>query len=794
LAAWHYLVVDLPSLERLTQNLAPASTKILARDGRLLYEIADPAGTTKHTTLPLSEIPLHLQQAVIATEDATFYTNPGVDVVGIVRAIWINLTGGEVLAGGSTITQQVARNMLLDPEERAERTLTRKLRESILAWRLAQAYTKDQILELYLNQTYYGHLAYGVEAAAQTYFGKSARDLDLAEAALIAGLPQAPSLYDPLLYPDKARQRQAVVLDLMVKQGYITAEEARLAKDEQLRFASTAFPIEAPHFVFYVWNLLEQKYGPEVLYSGLVVTTTLDLDLTRAAEAIVRRRLQQLADDRNGPAHNATGAALVALDPRTGQVLAMLGSPNYFDASISGAINMAVAPRQPGSAIKPITYAAAFSPELCNLQSPISGAKRSAIGDCPWTPATMILDVHTAFVTKEGFSYVPQNYDRTFHGPVSARDALAGSLNVPAVIALDHVGLPTMLRLASRMGLTTLSDADRFGLALTLGGGEVRLLDLTSAFGVFANGGVRVTPTVILEVSDARGNLIERWQPRAGERVLDERVAFLITDILSDNEARAATFGLNSVLRIGRPAAVKTGTTTDYRDNWTVGYTPELAVGVWVGNANFTPMVNLSGVSGAGPIWHDFMRRALAGKPETTFTPPPGLTRVEVCVPSGRLPTPLCPRTRLEWFLEEAVPTEPDTLYREIKLDVRTGQPADATTPPEAIVTQVVMDLPPAAREWALANGIPQPPVTHLLSSNLQSSVFIASPDPQTVFQISPRLPRESQRVPFRVYTSQPLSEVTFLLNDRPVGTLTESPFEWWWPLAPGTFRLQAQA
>ncbi len=796
LAAWQYLVVDLPSLDRLTQNLAPASTKILARDGRLLYEITDPAGTTKHTTLPLAEIPLHLQQAVIATEDASFYTNPGVDVVGIARALWINLTGGEVLAGGSTLTQQVARNMLLDPEERAERTLTRKLRESLLAWRLAQAYSKDEILELYLNQTYYGHLAYGVEAAAQTYFGKSARDLDLAEAALIAGLPQAPALYDPLLYPDAARKRQAVVLDLMVKQGYLTADEARLAKDEPLQFASTAFPIEAPHFVFYVWNLLEQKYGPEVLYSGLTITTTLDLDLTRAAEAIARRRLQQIADDRNGPAHNAAGAALVALDPHTGQVLALLGSPNYFDAPNSGALNMAIAPRQPGSAIKPITYAAAFSPESCNPQSPISNRQRSEIGDCPWTPATMILDVRTAFVTKEGFSYVPQNYDRAFHGPVSARQALAGSLNVPAVIALDHIGLPTLLRLASRLGLTTLSDADRFGLALTLGGGEVRLLDLTSAFGVFANGGRRVEPSVILHISDARGNVLERWPPRLGERVLDERVAFLITDILSDNEARAATFGFNSVLQIGRPAAVKTGTTTDYRDNWAVGYTPELAVGVWVGNANFSPMVNLSGVSGAGPIWHDFMREALAGKPETSFAPPPGLTRVEVCSPSGQLPTPLCPRTRLEWFLAEAVPTEPDTLYRPIRLDARTGQPADAATPPEAVVTQVVMALPPAAHEWALANGIPQLPLVSLQASSLRRHVPIAisSPDPQTVFQISPRLPRESQRVPFRLYTAQPLSAVTFLLNDQPLGTLTAGPFEWWWPLAPGTFRLQAQA
>ncbi|MGQ0600094.1 MAG: transglycosylase domain-containing protein, partial [Anaerolineales bacterium] len=507
LALWNWLIVGLPSLDRLTENTATPSTKILARDGRLLYEITDPAGK-RHTTIPLSEIPLALQRATIATEDASFYSNPGVDVVGIARAVWINVTGGEVLAGGSTITQQVARNMLLDPEERASRTLTRKLRESILAWRLAQAYSKEQLLELYLNQTYYGHLAYGVETAAQTFFGKSARDLDLAEAALIAGLPQAPSLYDPLLYPEAAKERQTIVLDLMVKQGYVTADEAKLAKDEPLQFASTAFPVEAPHFAFYVWNLIEQKYGPEVLYSGLTVTTTLDLDLTRVAEQIVRRRLAQIVDDQDGPAHNATDAALVALDPRTGQVLALVGSPDYFNAPISGAINMAVAPRQPGSAIKPITYAAAFSPENCALIPNPSSSAGLGIRDCPWTPATMILDVRTAFVTKEGFSYVPQNYDRAFHGPVSAREALAGSLNVPAVLALEHIGLPAMIRLAGRMGITTLSDADRFGLALALGGGEVRLLDLTGAFGVFATGGVHVQPTLILEVRNALGQLI----------------------------------------------------------------------------------------------------------------------------------------------------------------------------------------------------------------------------------------------------------------------------------------------
>src|SRR5258705_2493771 len=472
LLAWHWLAVALQALDRLNENMVGPSTRLLARDGRLLYEIPDPAGV-HHTTVPLAEIPAAVQQATIATEDASFYRNPGVDVVGILRAVVINATGGEVLAGGSTITQQVARNMLLDPQERAERTLTRKLRESILAWRLGRAYSKDELLALYLNQTYYGHLAYGVEAAARAYFGKSVRDLDLAESALLAGLPQAPSLYDPLLYPEAASVRQAVVLDLMVKQGAITATQAAQAKAETLQWTAAAFPIEAPHFVFYVWNLLEQKYGPDVLYSGLTVVTTLDLDLTRAAQDIAQRRLADLADPLHAPA-NATDAALVALDPHTGQVLAILGSPDYFNAPIAGAINLAVSPRQPGSAIKPITYAAAFSPEFC-----AAGGEQAT---CPWTPATMILDVRTAFVTKEGFSYVPQNYDRNYHGPVSARAALAGSLNLPAVLTLDHVGPPALLSLAGRMGLTTLSDADRVGLRPTVAGGRVRLLDRSAAY------------------------------------------------------------------------------------------------------------------------------------------------------------------------------------------------------------------------------------------------------------------------------------------------------------------------
>jgi len=789
---FHSLFTDLPSLDRLTENLVIPSTKILARDGRLIYEIVDPAGA-HHTTIPLAEIPPACQQATIAVEDASFYSNPGVDAAGIARAVWINVTGGEVIAGGSTITQQVARNMLLDPQERAERTFTRKLRESILAWRLARAYTKDQILELYLNQTYYGHLAHGIESAAQTYFGKSARDLDLAECALLAGLPQAPALFDPLTDPQAADDKQAIVIDLMAKNGIITEDEAALAKGEQLQYAATPFPISAPHFVFYVWGLLEQTYPPEILYSGLTVTTTVDLDLTRTAEDIIIRRLDKLANDSGSAPHNATDAALVAIDPHTGQILMMVGSPDFFNDEISGAVNMAVAPRQPGSAMKPITYAAAFDPALC-LPSPVAIGDGGGVGGegCPWTPATMILDVRTAFVTQEGFAYVPQNYDRNYHGPVSARDALGGSLNVPAVKALDTIGIDTMLGLVGKMGITTLADADRYGLALTLGGGEVRLVDLTSAFGVFATGGLRAERTAILKITDANGNVIDEWKPRSAARVLDERVAYLINNILSDNNARLATYGPNSVLQIGRPAAVKTGTTTDYRDNWTVGYTPELVAGAWVGNADNTPMENISGVQGAGPIWHDFMRAALTGKPESRFVEPPGLVRMEVCALSGLLPTEYCPLKRSEIFIEGTQPTVPDNLFQPFQIDSTTGLPADDSTPPERIVTEVFLVLPPEAQEWAREKGIPQPLVSEQLSVNgEQSTLRLNSPDDATIFNISPRLPITSQQITFSAVTGAAMKEVSFILNGEVMTTLTEPPYQYFWQLAPGQYTLE---
>ena len=791
----HLLLADLPSPDTLYEHQTGASSRILDRNGRLLYEIADPhAG--RHVPVPLEEIPLYCRQATVATEDANFYTNPGVDLRGILRAVWINLRGGEVLAGGSTITQQVARNLLLSPQERSQRTLLRKLRESILAWRTARTFSKDEVLALYLNEVYYGNLAYGMEAAARTYFGKSVRELSLAECALLAGLPQSPALYDPLTDPERARKRQRVVLGLMVEQGYITPEQAELAAQERLHFAATPFPIQAPHFVMYVWNWLEERFGAEALYTGgLVVTTTLDLDLQRTAEEVIRRHLARLAQaSEESGLREVNNAALVALDPQTGAILAMVGSPDYFNPDIDGAVNAALALRQPGSAIKPLTYAAAFAP-YTDGQADVGATPAVAL-----TPASVILDVRTAFPTREGLPYVPLNYDHRFHGPVSAREALAQSLNVPAVRVLQMVGVDRLVALASDLGMTSFGTGERFGLALTLGGGEVRLLELTAAYAAFASGGRRVEPFGVLEVRDARGYLRYRAPMAPGPQVLDPRVAYLITDILSDERARAPAFGTGSVLNLSRPAAVKTGTSSDWRDNWTVGYVPQLVTGVWVGNADGRPMRDVSGVEGAGPIWHDFMERALRGQPVIPFAEPPGLERVRVCVPSGLLPTDLCPRTREELFIAGTAPTEPDNWYRRFRIDRATGLPAGPDTPPERVEERVYIVPPAEVWEWARANGWPLPPEAALRSTASSTSgelpglpLVITHPDNGTIYRLSSVVPGAYQaiRVAVRPADGVRVAEVTLYVDDRPLATFTAPPYEVLWTLEAGehTFR-----
>lgn len=771
-----YVLRGLPPISAVEAGLALPSTQLLDRHGRLLYEIT-PDGTGRNRVVPLSRISPHCVDALVATEDATYYQHPGVSFRGIVRALWLNVRGQEVIAGGSTITQQVARNLLLDPHARAERTLRRKLREVVLALRLQRAYDKDEVLALWLNQTDFGNLAYGVEAAARAYFGHSAATLSLAECALLVGIPQSPPTYDPLTNIEAATERQATVLRLMTEQGMITTQQADLAAAEPLQFAASPYPIRAPHAVLEVWRQLEAAYPDELYHQGLRVTTTIDLDLHNTTQAIVRRQLALLNDTETGnripvEAHNA---AVVVLDPHTGEVLTLLGSPDYFDDATSGAMNLALVPRQPGSTLKPFTYALALDPTR----------------PAPWTAAQMIVDVRTPFVTRRLESYVPANFDLQEHGPVTLREALASSYNIPAVIALETVGVTPFIQFLTDLGITELSQNAQVDLSVTLGGGEVRLLNLTAAYGALATGGTRVHPTLIREVHTADGVALYTHQPRRGGRVLDERVAFLITDILSDDGARRPAFGVNSVLNIGRPAAAKTGTTTDFRDNWVVGYTPELAVGVWVGNADYAPMTLATGVTGAGPIWHHVTRAALKNTPERPFPVPDGLTRVAVCVPSGMLPTPACPQTRHEWFITGTAPTEPDTLYQTFTVDARTGALADDTTPPAQRVESVYMVLPPEARDWGLRNGVPVPPAP--VTAPATETYRVRSPDPHTLYEVSPILPAEAQQLRLLAAVPHDTAEVRYHINGAEVARVATSPYEAWWPLAVGTFTLETE-
>ncbi len=758
------LPVRLSSYQAATQ-----STQIYDRDGRLLYDVIDPyAG--KRVPLPLEEIPGVLQQATVATEDASFYTNSGVDLRAILRAVWINLRGGEVLAGGSTITQQLARNLLLSPEKRARRTLGRKLRESLLAWSLARRYSKDEILESYLNGIYYGNFAYGVEAAAQAYFRKSAAELDLAEAALVAGLPQAPSVYNPLVDPQAARARQAVVLDLMVKAGYITLEEAALAKAEPLHYAASPFPIHAPHFVMYVRQLLEREFGLGMLHQGgLRVYTTLDLGWQDLAQATARRHLMRLANRRDGPDPHLSDAALVALDPQTGEILVMLGSPDYFDPAIAGAVNVCLMPRQPGSAIKPFTYAAGFDPTRLH----------------PHTPATLILDVRTAFLTKEGEPYVPVNYDLAYHGPVLARRALACSYNLPAVKVLEEVGVDQMALLARQLGITSFTDMERFGLALTLGGGEVRLLELTAAYAAFANSGRRVVPTAIMRVEGAGGQVLRQWRPESGEQVMDPRVAYLVTHILSDERARMPAFGEGSALRLSRPSAAKTGTTTDWRDNWTIGYTPGLAVGVWAGNADNSPMQQVSGVTGAAPIWHDFMEAVLAVRPVREFEEPDGLVRSEICSLSGRRPTAHCPHRREELFIAGTEPKGVCAMHQEIHVVTARGPQVRAALP---------LELTQLGKGMGWLESLPGLEVPRARGGPPLESLAVISPDPNTVFRLDPRRPTQSQRIALvaRANEGTIFDHVVLQVDGQTVAVSAHSPYRTFWTLERGEHMVTA--
>ena len=684
------LLFGLPDARAIRGRALASSNLILDRHGRLLYEMIAMDGGY-HRPLPLDEMPLALRQAIIATEDATFYRNPGVNVRAVLRALWLNISEGRVVSGGSTITQQLARNLLMEPAERYKVSWQRKAREALLAYHLTRTLSKDEILTLYLNESYFGNMAYGVEAAARVYLDKPATELDLAECALLAGLPQAPAAYNPLENLPAAKERQRVVLDLMVKAGYIDAEHAEMAYHEPLRLVGGLMGIEAPHLVMMAREELARNVGEHAIASGgLRIYTTLDLDLQQAAEDQVRHHLVLLNKaQKDEPPHNVRNAAVVVLDTRDGAVRVLVGSPDYADRSIQGEVNAALALRQPGSAIKPLTYAAAL--------------------ERGFTPATMVTDVRTVFSTREGLSYVPVNYDYRYHGPVLLRQALACSYNLVAVKVLDQIGVDALVDMARRTGITSLNDIDRQGLSLTLGGMEVSLMELTAAYGVLARGGAWVKPTIIDRIEDSQGRVIYQAPRPAAEQVLEPRIAYLITDILADDRAREPAFGAGSALELPFPAAVKTGTTSEWRDNWTVGYSTDYVTGVWVGNADGEPMEHISGVSGAAPIWNAVMRATHRRTP-ATFARPGGIVEREVCALSGLLPGPACNHRRIELFPVERAPTTRCTLHRLVAYDSATGQVADTRCPEERKVYRAATFWPADALAWAQEEGLELPP------------------------------------------------------------------------------------
>lgn len=590
-------VHDIPSPKSLKQSGNSAlTTEFYDRKGKLLYKLY--AGKNR-TLIKLDELPPQLVNATIAIEDKNFYSHAGVDLYGVMRALLTNLQEKQEVQGGSTITQQLIKNSLLT----TDRTWERKVKEAILAFWTERIYSKQEILQMYFNEVPYGGPAWGVEAASQTYFGKSASKLDLAESAYLAGLPASPTLYSPYgTNPEKGRERQREVLRRMVEDHYISSDEAANASKEELAILPPTTTIKAPHFVMYVRSLLGQKYGEKtVSEGGLKVYTSLDLDTQEMAEQVVKDEVSKLA------ALNVSNGAAVIEDPKTGQILAMVGSKDYYDPK-DGNFNVALSPRQPGSSIKPITYATAFKQG--------------------YSPGSVILDTPTVF-RNQWETYAPVNYDGKFHGPVSIRTALGSSYNIPAVKMLAIVGLPNMLQTAKDLGITTLNDTNQYGLSLTLGAGEVKLVDMMSVYSTFSQNGMKYPQTPILRVTDSNGNILEDNQQPVGEQVLSPGVAYLITNVLADNAARTPAFGPNSLLNIpGYNVAVKTGTTDSKRDNWTFGYTPEFAVGVWVGNNDNSPMdpALTSGVTGAAPIWNRLMANLLAGRAPLAFTRPAEVT------------------------------------------------------------------------------------------------------------------------------------------------------------------------
>lgn len=769
---------DFSEIERLGQDTEATfeTTKIYAwgddpdgdglRDLVLIYEVIDPLGGDREW-LSLDEIPKGIADATVAIEDKTFWTNRGYDLEGIGRAFYEYILEGGQIQGGSSITQQLVKNTLIEEERRVVGEdvdyddYRRKAEELLLAHRVSQVYSKEQILEWYLNTNFYGNLAYGIEAAARVYFDKPASQLNLAESAMLAAIPQSPSI-NPIDNFDQAKARKELVLEAMFRERMIDLESLTAAKFTPVEVSTgieERFDIIAPHFALYARKQLEEMFGPDqVLRGGLRVYTTLDLTMQDQAECLARTHVARLSGEADfgksdaeiaacpalqylqplraadvGVDHQVNNASLVAVDPDTAEIKAMVGSLDYWDESIDGSFNVAAnGLRQPGSAFKPFTYLTALSQG--------------------YTAASMVLDVETDIGTDyNNVAYVPQNYDRQFHGPMRLRQALGSSYNVPAVEVMSWVGVDKVIRAAHSLGITSLDEGPKkYGLPLTLGGGEVKLIDMVYAFSVLDNMGVMrgqpvpesehrlgfrsLDPVAILRVEDKNGEIIYEYNQPQQREILTPQLAFLMNDMLSDRNARCPAFGCPNALELpdNRPAAVKTGTTNDFLDAWTVGFTPQLVTGVWIGNTDNSPMENVPGSKGAAPIWQAYMSWAMQNAPIESWEQPPGISRQSVCEISGLVPTDKCPSV-IEFFIDGTEPRVYDNMYQEFQVNRETGRLATLATPPEFVESKIYLIYPDRAADWVRENEIDQPPSeydTIRTPGNSEGDIAIMVPEP----------------------------------------------------------------
>lgn len=752
LFAWY--AKDLPTPGKIQDRYPVESSKIMDRNGNILYDVH---GEQKRTVVEGEEIPEVIKQATISAEDKNFYKHWGIDIKGITRAAINNITGKySYTSGGSTITQQYVKNALLSPKK----TIDRKMKELILSLEIEAMFDKDEILTFYLNEIPYGSNAYGIEAASETYYEKPAKDLTLDEAAVLAALPNAPTYYSPYgQNPEELRERRDYILDRMYEDGYITEDEAKEAQEKEISVVERKENITAPHFVMYVKQKLIEMYGEQMVEEGgLKVTTTLDLDKQRIAEEAVV----------NGYERNlglgADNASLVSLDPKTGQILAMVGSHDYFDTDNDGQVNVSISERQPGSSFKPIAYATAFKGK--------------------YSPSSVLWDVKTDFG-----NYTPENYDLSTHGPVTIRYALGNSLNIPAVKILYLAGLDNVLNTAHEMGITTLNEPERYGLALVLGGGEVKPLDMATAFGVFADNGTLAETTPFLKIEDSQGNVLEEYEEGKNKKeVLDPQIAYEISDILSDNTARTSTFGSNSALYFGnRPVAAKTGTTDSHRDAWTNGYTPSLVTAVWVGNNDNTPMSSAaSGITAAAPIFHEYMQKALEGTPIEQFEKPEGIQTVTVDKLSGKIPTDESPETITDIFASWQVPKEYDDIHIKVRIcKACDGEKlADENCPESQIEERTYTNLHsevPDNPNWenpvryaaeAMDIHINEPPKEICDVNNIKPTVNISSPANNANISGNFDIIADAS-------SNFGVKNVEFLIDDVKIGETSSSPYSY---------------